>query len=64
MSSLAKESREKKLQFSHVCNKCFGSVTNKESYPILTVPIAPSVGEAINMHIADALLQNEFSPEL
>ena len=49
MSSLAKESIETKLQVSHVCNKCFGSVTNEESYPILTVPMAPTVGEAIGL---------------
>ena len=56
MSSLAKESIETKLQVTQVCNKCFGSVTNEEGYSILTVPIAPTVGEAINLHIADEYL--------
>ena len=53
VSSLAKESIETKLQVSHVCNKCFGPVTREESYPILTVPMAPTVEEAINKHLAD-----------
>ena len=29
---------------------------NEESYPILTVPMTPTVGEAINMHNADEYL--------
>jgi ubiquitin C-terminal hydrolase len=56
VSSLAKESIETKLQVSHVCNKCFGPVTREESYPILTVPMAPTVEEAINKHLADEYL--------
>ena len=56
VSSLAKESIETKLQVSHVCNKCFAPVTREESYPILTVPMAPTVEEAINKHLADEYL--------
>ena len=56
MSYRLQESKEKKLQVTHVCNKYFGSFTTEESYSILTVPMAPTVGEAINMHIADEYL--------
>ena len=56
VSSLAKKSIERKFQVTHVCNKCFGSVIKEESYPILTFLIAPTVGEAINIHIADEYL--------
>ena len=41
---------------AQVCNKCFGSVTTEESYSILTVPMASTLVEAINMHIADEYL--------
>ena len=55
VSSLTKESVETKLQVTHA-NKCFRSVATAETYSILTVSLAPTVGEAIDMHIADEYL--------
>ena len=47
---------ETKLQVTQVSNKCLGSVRNEEIYSILTVPIAPTVVEAIDMLIGDEYL--------
>ena len=44
------------LQITHVCNVCSTSTSRTEKELILTVPVAPTVGQAISLHTADEIL--------
>ena len=60
LSSLVTESIETKLQVTQVCNKCFWISHQQRKLPNSYSPNAPTVGEAIDMHIADEYLFGRF----
>ena len=56
VSLMMRESIETKLQISNICDNCCASSTKEEGRLILSVPVAPTVEEAITVCTADESL--------
>ena len=59
VSLMMRESIETKLQISNICDNCCASSTVEEGRLILSVPVAPTVEEAITDCTADEYLLGE-----
>ena len=56
---MMRESIETKLQISNICDNCCASSTVEEGRLILSVPVAPTVEEAITNCTADEYIRGE-----